>query len=61
MIEHADDAFRNLPPEHLSRLPELGIGSLSDYIQPDYSRSGEWAVFGRTDPCHPSLKHNEGG
>ncbi|SUD48591.1 transcriptional activator FtrA [Nocardia otitidiscaviarum] len=49
MIQHADDAYRNLPPERHARLDQLGIGPLSDYVQPDLSRSGEPTVFAHND------------
>lgn len=49
MIQNADDAYRNLPPDQLSRLDELGIGPLSEHVRPDLSRAGEPVVFAHND------------
>ncbi|MFI6315378.1 phosphotransferase family protein [Nocardia fusca] len=49
MIQHADNAYHNLTPEHRARLDQLGLGPLSDYVQPDLSRAGEPTFFGHND------------
>jgi hypothetical protein len=49
MIQHADNAYHNLPPEHRARLDQLGLGPLSDYLRPDLSRAGEPTFFGHND------------
>ncbi|WP_459546279.1 aminoglycoside phosphotransferase family protein [Nocardia sp. X0981] len=61
MIQHADDAFHNLPPEHRSRLDRLGIGPLSHYIQPDLSRAGEPTVFAHNDLYYGNLRLDDRG
>ncbi|WP_227999536.1 phosphotransferase family protein [Nocardia australiensis] len=61
MIQHADDAYHNLPQDQLSRLEELGIGPLSDYVQPDHSRSGEPVVFAHNDLYPQNLRLDDQG
>ncbi|WP_159850065.1 aminoglycoside phosphotransferase family protein [Nocardia sp. CY41] len=61
MIRHADDAYRDLPPEQRSRLDRLGIGPLSDYVQPDLSRSGEPTVFAHNDLYPSNLRLDDQG
>ncbi|MEU7764838.1 aminoglycoside phosphotransferase family protein [Nocardia sp. NPDC049190] len=61
MIRHADDTYHNLPPEQRSRLDRLGIGPLSDYIQPDLSRSGESTVFAHNDLYPSNLRLDDQG
>ncbi|MGW4719036.1 hypothetical protein [Nocardia sp. NPDC004260] len=36
VIQHADDAYHNLPPERRAKLEEIGIGPLSEHVQPEY-------------------------
>ncbi|WP_081879927.1 aminoglycoside phosphotransferase family protein [Nocardia sp. NRRL WC-3656] len=61
MIQHADDAYYNLSPDRLSKLDELGIGPLSDYVQPDISRSGEPVVFSHNDLYPLNLRLDDQG
>lgn len=61
MIQHADDAYRNLPPERHARLDQLGIGPLSEYVQPDLSRSGEPTVFAHNDLYPSNLRLDDEG
>ncbi|WP_406265638.1 phosphotransferase [Nocardia sp. NBC_00881] len=61
MIQYADDAYHNLPQNHLSKLDELGIGPLSEYVQPDHSRSGEPVVFAHNDLYPPNLQLDDQG
>ncbi|MFI7671969.1 amidase family protein [Nocardia sp. NPDC049526] len=55
MIEHADKEYHNLPQHLLSKLREIGIEPLSNFIQPDRSRSGEKTGFNHNDACRPNL------
>ncbi|MEU7633044.1 aminoglycoside phosphotransferase family protein [Nocardia sp. NPDC049220] len=61
MIQHADDAYHNLPPDRLSALDELGIGPLSEYVQPDYRRAGEPIVFAHNDLYPSNLRLDDQG
>ncbi|WP_328409927.1 phosphotransferase [Nocardia sp. NBC_00403] len=61
MIQHADDAYHNLPQDQLSKLRELGIGPLSEHVQPDHSRSGEPAVFAHNDLYPLNLRLDDQG
>ncbi|SRR6266568_802089 len=61
MIQYADDAYHNLPPDRLSKLEELGIGPLSDYVQPDLGRSGEPVVFAHNDLYPLNLRLDDRG
>ncbi len=61
MIQHAEDAYRNLPPERHARLDQLGLGPLSDYVRPDLSRSGEPTVFAHNDLYPSNLRLDNQG
>ncbi|MEU7769592.1 phosphotransferase, partial [Nocardia sp. NPDC049190] len=61
MIQHADDAYHNLPQDQLSRLRQLGIGPLLEYIRPDLSRAGEPVVFAHNDLWPPNLRLDDHG
>ncbi|MGW5383342.1 aminoglycoside phosphotransferase family protein [Nocardia sp. NPDC003963] len=60
IIQHADDAHRDQPLRR-SRMNQLGIGTLSDYIRPDLNRSGEPTVFGHNDLYPPNLRLDDQG
>lgn len=55
MIRHADDAYRELPLRQ-ARTGQLGIGTLSDYVRPDFSRAGEPTVFAHNDLYPANLR-----
>ncbi|MET8796839.1 aminoglycoside phosphotransferase family protein [Nocardia sp. NPDC004568] len=61
MIQHADDSYHNLPQDQRSRLAELGIGPLSEYIRPDSGRAGEPAVFAHNDLYPSNLRLDDRG
>ncbi|WP_083873008.1 phosphotransferase family protein [Nocardia testacea] len=61
MIQHADNAFHNLPPEHRARLDQLGLGPLSDYFRPDPGRAGEPTFFGHNDLYMGNLQFDAQG
>lgn len=61
MIQNADEAYHNLPADRRSRLRELGIGPLSEYVQPDRSRSDEPVVFAHNDLYPLNLRLDEQG
>ncbi|WP_433711071.1 hypothetical protein ACQP2U_33140 [Nocardia sp. CA-084685] len=54
MIEHADEQYHNLPQHLLSKLRNI-VRPLSNYIQPDLSRSGEQTGFNHNDVYRPNL------
>ncbi len=59
MIQHADNAYHNLTPEHRARLDQLGLGPLSDYVRPDLSRAGEPTYFAHNDLYPGNLQFDE--
>jgi aminoglycoside phosphotransferase (APT) family kinase protein len=61
MIQHADDAYHNLAPEHRARLDQLGLGPLSHYVQPDLSRVGEPTFFAHNDLFPGNIQFDEQG
>ncbi|MEV0365911.1 aminoglycoside phosphotransferase family protein [Nocardia fusca] len=61
MIQHADNAYHNLTPEHRARLDQLGLGPLSDYLRPDLSRAGEPTFFGHNDLYMGNLQFDPQG
>ncbi|MFI9536384.1 phosphotransferase family protein [Nocardia fusca] len=61
MIQHADNAFHSLTPEHRARLDQLGLGPLSDYIRPDLGRAGEPTFFGHNDLYMGNLQFDAQG
>jgi aminoglycoside phosphotransferase (APT) family kinase protein len=60
MIQHADDAFRDAP-QRQARTGQLGIGTLSDYVRPDFSRAGEPTVFAHNDLYPANLRLDDHG
>ncbi|MGW5388346.1 aminoglycoside phosphotransferase family protein [Nocardia sp. NPDC003963] len=61
MIQYADEAYHDLPPVAQARSEQLGLGPLSDYVQPDMSRSGEPAVFAHNDLYWGNLRLDDQG
>ncbi|MEU4841603.1 aminoglycoside phosphotransferase family protein [Nocardia testacea] len=61
MIQHADDAYHNLTPEHRARLDQLGLGPLSHYVQPDLGRAGEPTFFAHNDLFPGNIQFDEQG
>jgi aminoglycoside phosphotransferase (APT) family kinase protein len=59
MIQHADANYHSLSPTQRSRPERLGIGPLSDFVQPDLSRSGEPTRFAHNDLYPPNLRLDE--
>ncbi|MEV5652966.1 LuxR C-terminal-related transcriptional regulator [Nocardia sp. NPDC052254] len=61
VIQHADNEYYKLPRDQLSKLRELGIGPLSDYIQADDSRAGEPVIFVHNDLWPPNIRLDDEG
>ncbi|WP_416567212.1 aminoglycoside phosphotransferase family protein [Nocardia testacea] len=59
MIRHADANYHGLSPVQRSRPEQLGIGPLSDYVQPDLNRAGERTSFAHNDLYPPNLRLDE--